>query len=145
MPKNELSSDVSLRVRYAETDQMGMVYYGRFAEYFEIGRVELIRSLGLTYDELETSHRIWMPVMSMQVRYIRPARYDQELRIRTSLRAVPLNDITFFSEIFNDENRLLCAATIKLCFLDSLTGNRVTCPGFLQERINHAFETAHIQ
>ena len=83
---------------------MGMVYYGRFAEYFEIGRVELIRSLGLTYDELETSHRIWMPVMSMQVRYIRPARYDQELRIRTSLRAVPLNDITFFSEIFNDEN-----------------------------------------
>ena len=124
---------------------MGFVYYGRFAEYFEIGRVELIRSLGLPYNELETSHRIWMPVMSMQVRYIRPARYDQELRIRTSVRSVPLDYITFFSEIFNDENRLLCAATIKLCFLDSITGKRVTCPGFLQERISHAIKTAHIQ
>lgn len=145
MPKIEISTEFCLRVRYAETDQMGFVYYGRFAEYFEVGRVEWIRALGLTYHELETNHRIWMPVMSMQVRYLRPARYDQELRIRTSLRALPHQDISFYSEIFNEKNELLCAATIKLCFLDSLTGKRVPCPGFLQERISHAIETAHIQ
>lgn len=65
-----------LRVRYGETDQMGFVYYGVYAQYYEVARVEAIRNLGVLYADLEKLHHIWMPVMNMQVRYLRPARYD---------------------------------------------------------------------
>lgn len=145
MSANEYSHITSVRSRYAETDQMGFVYYGRFAEYYEIGRVETMRSLGLKYSDLESIHKIIMPVVSMQVRYLRPALYDQLLFIKTSIRQLPDTSITFFTEIQNEENQLINAATIKLCFLDADTKKRVNCPKIIQDALNHAFQHTHIR
>jgi acyl-CoA thioester hydrolase len=142
MAKTGFMHEIELRTRYGETDQMGFVYYGRFAEYLEVGRVEAIRSLGLSYKVLEDQYQVWMPVMSMQIRYIRPAGYDQLLRIQTTIRDIPEETITFFSEIFNEQNELVCAATIKLCFLNSTDKSRVNCPDFLKERLQYVIETA---
>lgn len=139
----EYSHITSLRTRYAETDQMGFVYYGRFAEYYEIGRVETMRSLGLKYSDLESAHQIIMPVVSMQVRYLRPALYDQLLYIKTCIRRIPDTNITFFTEISNDSNQLINAATIRLCFLDAVTKKRVACPTIILDALNHAFQHTH--
>jgi len=81
--------EIQLRVRYGETDQMGYLYYGRYAEYYEVGRVELIRSLGLTYKDLEEQHGIWLPVASLDMRFVRPAYYDDLLTVRSELRKLP--------------------------------------------------------
>src|SRR5690606_24662390 len=111
-----------LRVRYGETDQMGFVYYGVYAQYYEVGRVEAIRSLGITYADLERQHGIWMPVMNMQVRYLRPARYDEQLSILTTIPALPDKDIRFRYEIRNEAGELLNGALVTLCFLESASG-----------------------
>lgn len=81
-------ADVPLRVRYAETDQMGMVYYGNYATYFEVARVEALRSIGLTYAELE-QQGIIMPVLDYYIKYFKPARYDDELNIRLRIPEMP--------------------------------------------------------
>ncbi len=135
----------SVRTRYAETDQMGFVYYGRFAEYYEIGRVETMRSLGLQYSDLESIHKIIMPVVSMQVRYLRPALYDQLLFIKTSIRQVPDTSITFFTEINNEANQLINASTIKLCFLDADSKKRVNCPKIILDALSDAFQHTDIR
>jgi len=142
MHKSGFTHTIELRTRYGETDQMGFVYYGRFADYLEVGRVETIRSLGISYKELEDNYQVWMPVMSMQIRYIRPATYDQLLRIQTTIREIPEESITFFSEIHNEQQELVCAATIKLCFLNSTNKSRVSCPEFLKHKLQHVIETS---
>ena len=81
--------DFQKRVRYGETDQMGYLYYGNYAQYYEIGRVEMLRSLGLTYKAMEEELGVMMPVLSLQMRYVRPAYYDELLTIRTALRRIP--------------------------------------------------------
>lgn len=140
MSKYEYVHSFTLRTRYAETDQMGFVYYGRFAEYYEIGRVETMRSLGLNYSKLESEHKVIMPVMTLQVRYLRPALYDQLLEIKTMIREIPQDTISFFTEIRNDAGQLINAATVKLCFLDAETRKRVPCPIQITEALNHAFQ-----
>ncbi|MBK6931158.1 MAG: acyl-CoA thioesterase [Saprospirales bacterium] len=111
------SHDVQLRVRYGETDQMGYLYYGRYAEYFEVGRVETIRSLGLSYKTLEEEYGIWLPVVSMEMRFVRPAYYDDVLTVHTEIRKLPDAYITFHSELFNDNRKLVNAGTVRLLFL----------------------------
>ncbi len=145
MKNKEFAYAHPIRSRYGETDQMGFIYYGRFAEYYEVGRVETMRSLGLTYSELEHKNRILMPVISMHVRYLRPALYDQMLEIKTMLRKVPDDTITFFTEIRNEAGLLINAATVRLCFLDADTRQRVPCPTFLKELISYAIENTHHQ
>jgi acyl-CoA thioester hydrolase len=142
MSRQEYSHVIQIRSRYAETDQMGYVYYGRFAEYYEMGRVETMRSLGLIYQEMESRDGILLPVVSMQVRYLRPAFYDQVLNIKTILRSVPEDFITFFTEIRNPANQLVNAATVRLCFLDSQTKKRIPCPSSLRQVIAHAIESS---
>ncbi|HBB91572.1 MAG: thioesterase [Bacteroidetes bacterium GWF2_49_14] len=114
------SCDIKQRIRYGETDQMGYVYYGRYAEFYEIGRTELIRKLGFTYRGLE-EQGIMLPVVSMNVRYIRPAGYDDLITIRTTLRKLPTARITFFYEIFNEAGDLLNEAECHLVFTDMQT------------------------
>lgn len=142
MSKKEYHHSIQVRTRYGETDQMGFVYYGRFAEFYEIGRVETIRALGLSYKDLEDQDNIIMPVVSMQIRYLRPALYDELLDIKTILRHVPEDVITFFTEIRNEKKQLINAATIRLCFLDGVTKKRVNCPDTLKQTIANAIETA---
>ena len=127
------------RVRYGETDQMGYLYYGNYAQYYEIGRVEMLRSLGLTYKKMEEKMGIMMPVMSMNTRYVRPGRYDELLTIQTTLRKLPSRFITFHVEIFNEKNKLVNGGSVKLCFVDKASGKTVNAPEFLLEKLEDSF------
>jgi acyl-CoA thioester hydrolase len=128
-----------VRVRYGETDQMGFVYYGVYAQYYEVARVEMMRSVGILYAELEKSHHLWMPVMNMQVRFLRPARYDDLLTIHTTVPTLPQKDIRFRYEIRNESGTLLNGALVQLCFLDSRTQKRIDAPDFITQPLQMYF------
>lgn len=113
-------SETTVRVRYGETDQMGYVYYGIYAMYYEVARVESLRQLGLTYREIEAMGVI-MPVLENKSRFIAPGRYDEALRIVTTLREKPGVRIKFEYEIFNSENELIHQGETLLAFVDKAT------------------------
>jgi acyl-CoA thioester hydrolase len=131
--------DFQKRVRYGETDQMGYLYYGNYAHYYEIGRVEMLRSLGLTYKSMEEEHGILMPVMSLQMRFVRPAYYDELLTIRTALRKLPDQFITFYVEIFNEKNKLVNGGSVKLCFVDKNSNKTIAAPSYLLDKLKPYF------
>lgn len=135
------SYDFPLRVRYGETDQMGYLYYGRYAEYFEVGRVETIRSLGLSYKELEEVYGIWLPVVSLEMRFVRPAYYDDLLTVHTEIRKMPDTYITFHTEIFNDKQKLVNAGSARLCFFGAKAKKVVMAPEHLLEKLRPYFRT----
>ena len=129
------------RVRYGETDQMGYVYYGNYAQYYEIGRVEMLRSLGMTYDSMEKEMGIMMPVVNLEIRYLRPAHYDNLLTIRTILRSLPDHKyITFYVEILNEEGKLINGGSVRLCFVDIETKRTVPPPEKLMAYLRPHFE-----
>ena len=125
----------TIRVRYGETDPMKYVYYGNYAEYFEVARVELFRSLGMSYDEIE-KRGIFLPVSEYKIKYLKPALYDQLLEIRTYIRKIPGIRIEFDYEIYNEENIKITEASTTLFFLDSETNKIVKCPDYLMELID---------
>lgn len=132
-------SETQLRVRYAETDQMNVVYYGNYAQYFEVGRVESIRQLGYTYKMLEDNGVI-MPVVEMNVRYLRPATYDELLTIRSQIRELPHGyEMEFYQEVYNEQNKLLAAGKVILYFLDKATWKRTNIPMALKEKLEPYF------
>ena len=130
-------SETSIRVRYGETDQMGYVYYGFYAMYYEVARVEALRQLGVTYKEIEAMGVI-MPVLENKSRYLLPGRYDEILRIVTTLREKPSVRIVFEYEIFNEENKLIHQGETKLAFVDQKT-NRPCRPPQMMEKILEPF------
>ena len=132
--------DYQKRVRYGETDQMGYLYYGHYPQYYEIGRVEMLRALGLTYREMEEEHGVMMPVVSLQMRFVRPARYDELLTIRTALRKLPDAFIVFHMEIINEAGKLVNGGTVKLCFVERATNRTIPAPEFLLEQLRPYFE-----
>lgn len=112
-----LESTCKIRVRYSETDQMGYVYYGNYASYYEVARVEMLRDLGTSYKEMEESG-IMMPVLELKCKYIKPARYDDELTIKVKIVDKPKMRITFHYEIFNEQNVLINIGETTLVFVD---------------------------
>ncbi len=132
--------DFQKRVRYGETDQMGYLYYGNYAQYYEIGRVEMLRSLGLTYKAMEEEWGTMMPVLSLQMRYVRPAFYDELLTIRTALRRLPDQFITFHVEIYNEKNKLVNGGNVRLCFVDKKSNKTIDAPVYLIEKLRPFFE-----
>ena len=133
--------ETHVRVRYGETDQMGYLYYGNYAQYYEVGRAEAIRSLGISYKELEAVYGIMMPVMSLQMRFVRPALYDELLTVRTNLRHLPTDTITFHMEIYNEKKKLVNGGSVKLCFVEMPTGKTVAPPQYLIEKLKDYFTT----
>ena len=131
--------EIQIRVRYGETDQMGYLYYGNYAEYYEVGRVETIRSLGLTYKELEEVHGIWLPVVSLDMRFVRPAYYDDLLTVRSEIRKLPDEHIIFHVEIFNEKRKMVNAGRVRLCFFESKTRKVVPAPEHLLEKLRPFF------
>lgn len=114
------SHETQVRVRYGETDQMGYVYYGDYAEYFEVGRVEALRSLGFPYRRLE-EEGVMLPVHELHTMYHQPARYDDLLTVRTTITALPSVRIVFAYEVRNEAGGLLCEAETTLVFVDRTT------------------------
>ena len=124
----------SIRVRYGETDPMKYVYYGNYAEYFEVARVELFRTLGISYDEIER-RGIFLPVSEYKIKYIRPGLYDQLLEIHTYIKKIPGVKIEFDYEIYNEDKVKITEASTTLFFLDAETNKIVRCPDFLLDLI----------
>jgi len=133
------SSETQIRVRYAETDQMGVVYYGNYAQYYEVGRVEAIRQLGFAYAELERTGVI-MPVVEMHSKYLRPALYDNLLTVKTILKELPLHHkIEFHQEVYNEQGILLNTGKVVLYFLEAKTMQRTTMPQAMKDRLAEFF------
>jgi acyl-CoA thioester hydrolase len=122
----------SLRVRYGETDPMKYVYYGNYAEYLEVARVELFRELGISYDEIE-NQGIWLPVSEFSIKYLKPGLYDEILEIHTYIKKLPGVRIEFEYEIYNSSNEKITEAKTTLFFLDAKKNKVVKCPDFLMQ------------
>ena len=129
------TNKTSIRVRYGETDQMGVVYHANYVNFFEIGRTEWLRSLGYTYKSLEASG-VFLPVIGIEIDYKKSAKYDDELTVESSLIEKPNIRIQFLHKIFNQEGDLLVTGTSKLVFLDKINNRPVKCPKFLLNLID---------
>lgn len=131
-----LNSIISIRVRYGETDQMGVVYHGNYATYCEIARVEFFRELGIPYKKME-EQGIILPVTELNLKFHQPAYYDELLTIRTTLREVPRGvRITFNYEIYNESEILLTTGFSILAFIDAKTRKPMRCPSTIIKQLN---------
>ncbi len=127
-------NEISFRVRYSETDQMGVVYHGNYAQYFEMGRVEWLRQLGTSYKEMEKDG-IMLPVISLHVEFKKSAVYDDLITVRTILKKTPSVRIEFDFEIRNEAGDILVLANTVLVFMDMDKKRPVKCPDYLLEKI----------
>ena len=127
--------EFKVRVRYAETDQMGVVYHGNYAQYFEMGRVEWLRNLGLSYSVME-KQGVMLPVVSLTMNYKKPARYDDLLTVRTIFKKQETVKIEFDYEIYNEAAELLTIGNSILVFVDMKTGRPVTPPDYVKKGLN---------
>ena len=123
-----------LRVRYGETDQMGVVYYGNYAEFLEQGRTEWLRDLGISYKWMEAND-VHLPVVNLNIDYKKPARYDDVISITTTLKNIPTAKIEFYYEIHNEKEELLVTATTTLVFINSITNKLQKAPDYLLEKL----------
>lgn len=131
-------NETKIRVRYAETDQMGFVYYGNYPQYYEVGRVEAMRSLGTSYKALEDSG-ILMPVIDMNVKYYEPGRYDDLLTIKTIVPEIPKTRMKFIYEIYNQGGKLINRGETTLIFLSKERNRPVACPAWLSTIFEKGF------
>lgn len=132
-------SETKIRVRYAETDQMGYCYYGNYAQYFEVARVEALRSLGVTYKTME-ENGIWLPVVDFSIKYLQPAYYDEELTILTNVVKEPTIRIFFTYETYNEKKEKINFGETSLVFLDKKLKKPVNCPKNLREKLKKYFK-----
>lgn len=124
-----------IRVRYGETDQMGYLYYGNYALYYEVGRAEAVRELGFTYRRLEEMG-IVMPVVELNVQYYRPALYDDLITVKTILKELPDGSkIQFHSELYNEEGTFLNKGVTTLVFYDPKEKKTVNMPDVIRTRL----------
>jgi len=133
-----IRNQTHLRVRYGETDQMGYVYYGNYAQFFEVGRVEWLRALGASYKSLEESG-IMLPVIQLNINYMKPAKYDDLLTITTIMKKKPLVKIEFDFEVHNENNDLLTTGFTSLVFMDMKKSKPIKAPQYLLDQIYEHF------
>jgi len=128
-----------IRVRYGETDQMGYVYYGNYAEFYEVARVEMMRSLGMTYKSME-DQGVMMPVVELHCKYIKPALYDQEISIRVFINEMPRARMHFKYELTNEAGELINTGETLLVFVNMKTNKICFIPGELADKLKPYFE-----
>ena len=133
-----ITGEIKLRVRYSDTDQMGYVYYGRYASYYEIARVELFRGLGFSYKKLE-DEGIGMPVIDMETKYLLPIKYDEEIKIKTTIKNIPASRIIFKYEVYNQNNKLANTAKTTLTFINLKNKKPVRMPRELLDIVKSYF------
>ena len=123
---------IEVRVRYSETDQMGVVYHGNYIPYFEIGRVEWLRNKGVSYKTME-ANGIALPIVSMTLNYKKPARYDELLTVKTKFKSQTSVKIEFDCEIWNEKSELLTTAHFILVFVDVKSGRPIVPPDYIND------------
>ncbi|GGW65059.1 acyl-CoA thioester hydrolase [Winogradskyella epiphytica] len=127
-------NETEIRVRYGETDQMGVVYHANYAMYFEVGRTEWLREFGLSYSRME-AEGIMLPVISLSIKYKNSARYDDVLKVKTTLKKLPTASIEFEYELWNDSNVLLATGNTVLAFIDKVKNRPTRCPKYLLDKL----------
>lgn len=132
--KIDFIGETNVRVRYGETDQMGVAYYGNYATYFEVGRVETLRNIGLSYREIE-ENGIMLPVSEFNVKYLNPIKYDDVVTIKTKLSSVLGARLTFEYDMFNSNNVLCAQAFTVLVFIDKDSRRPVKAPNYFLEKL----------
>ncbi|TYA72018.1 acyl-CoA thioesterase [Seonamhaeicola marinus] len=126
--------EIQIRVRYGETDQMGVVYHGNYALYLEMGRIEWLRKLGISYKLME-ENGIMLPVVSLNINYKKSACYDDVINVKTQLRKMPTAKIEFDYEITNEKGELLTQASTTLVFIDMKTNRPTKAPKYILDAI----------
>jgi len=121
------TTEIKIRVRYGETDRMGYVYYGNYAEYFEVARVEALRNLGFSYKKLE-DEGIMLPVLNFSVKYLKPNYYDDELTIKVIIKEIPMARIRFDYEVYNEKDELTTVADTTLVFINRMANKPCSAP-----------------
>ena len=135
-------TETQIRIHYALTDQMGIVYHGHYAQFYEIGRAEAIRNLGYSYKDIEAMGII-MPVVDIHSRFLRPAKYDDLITVKTTLRELPIHHkIVFHSEIYNAEGALLNTGDVTLYFMEAHQMKRCEMPAALKDKLVLYFKPA---
>ncbi len=129
-----ISDEITVRIRYGETDQMGVVYHGNYAQFLEMGRVEWLRKLGVSYKKMEADG-IMLPVVSLQLDFKKPATYDDLLSIKTTLLKMPSVRIEFSYQIFNEKREIITSGKTVLAFIKMSTGKPVKCPDFILDKL----------
>ena len=135
---NMFVGEHQIRVRYAETDQMGYVYYGNYAMYYEVGRVEALRDAGFSYRRMEEDG-IMMPVLESHIKYLKPGKYDELLTIRTVIREMPGVRIRFEYEVINEEGELINEGETTLAFLRTDSHRPCRPPAYLVDLLKPYF------
>ncbi|TXE07652.1 acyl-CoA thioesterase [Gelidibacter salicanalis] len=130
------NDEIELRVRYGETDQMGIVYYGNYAQYFEVGRVEWLRKLGVSYKKMEQDG-LMLPVRKLTVEFKRPALYDDLIKVKTQLVKLPSASIEFDYEITNQKGEILTSGNTVLVFMDVQKNRPTRCPKYLLDKLQN--------
>jgi acyl-CoA thioester hydrolase len=127
-------NETEIRVRYGETDQMGVVYHANYAVYFEVGRTEWLRQFGLSYSSME-AEGIMLPVISLNINYKNSARYDDVLKVKTTLKKMPTATIEFEYELVNQNGDLLATGLTTLAFIDIERNRPTRCPKYLLDKL----------
>ena len=130
--------EIQLRVRYSETDRMNYVYYGNYAQYFEVGRVEALRSLGISYKKME-DEGILLPVIDYKIKFIKPAFYDELLTIKTTIPSLPTARIIFLYETYNEKKELINNGETTLVFVNSKTMKPCAAPKEVIDKLEKYF------
>jgi acyl-CoA thioester hydrolase len=131
--------ETKIRVRYSETDQMGYVYNGNYATYYEIGRTEMLKSLGMNYKKMEESG-VMLPLLEMKSKFIKPAYYDQEITIKTTVKELPGIRMNFEYELYNDDQELINIGSTTLVFFDMVKKKPCQPPRYFMDNIVHFFQ-----
>ncbi len=132
--------ETKLRVGYADTDQMGYMYYGNYAAFYEVARTEMLRSLGMTYKSME-QNGIMMPVLELKSKFIKPALYDEQVNIKVVIEKKPGIRIVFNYELHNEKLELINIGETTLVFVDMVKNKPCLPPDNFREKINVYFLT----
>lgn len=134
-----ITHEIEVRVRYGEVDQMGFLYHSHYVDYYDMGRNELIRSVGVTQMELEKEDNIMIPVLNVDINYITPANFDDILTIKTRLEEMPKVKVTFHSEVYKN-GVLINYGSVTLAFMNAITKKAVRPPKRLVEALQSYFK-----
>jgi acyl-CoA thioester hydrolase len=134
MPNLKKYNEIDLRIRYGETDQMGIVYHGNYAQYFEIGRTEWLRNLGITYKQME-EEGIKLPVISLVVNFKKSVGYDDVITVKTALKKMPTASIEFDYEIVNEKGEIVTTGNTVLAFIDIIRNRPTRCPQHILDKL----------
>ncbi len=129
-----LSDEIQIRIRYGETDQMGVVYHGNYAQYLEIGRIEWLKKLGVSYKSMEEDG-IMLPVISLHLDFKKSACFDDLIKVKTKLVRIPTARIEFDYEIRNEKGEILTFAKTILAFVNMKTKRPIKCPDYILDKV----------